>query len=232
VLQEARENNIEVLVLSPLDAIPRQVEVVITTRGELEQIDFNRGRMILAEETSNPVAKARQMLEGGSFKGVIVGIDPGKTPGIAVVADNRVVEVYKTSQRETCSVVRQIIENYGRQKVLVRIGGGAGLHSVHLLNQIAEFAAVEVVDETHTTPHVGKGLNNTADIIAAINIALTAGKPAKPVSIKPTQGDIRVIQEQSRRYTGGRATISKALARKVATGALTLEEAVQQHQRP
>lgn len=229
MLEEAREENIPLRILSPKEAIPPGVEVVITTQLEAQCTGFDPERMVLVEDTPHPVGKARQLLEGLCFNIIVVGVDPGRSPGIAVLACNRVIEVHQTSQRHTCSVIKQIMDRYEDAEVIVRIGSGAGLFSTQLLNQIAELGvAIEVVDEANTTPHLGRGLSSASDIIAAINIALTPGRAAKPVPIKPTRGDLRVIQEQSRRYSGGKATISKELARKVATGALSLEEAVQQ----
>ncbi|MFA4957174.1 MAG: hypothetical protein WC556_09420 [Candidatus Methanoperedens sp.] len=40
---------------------------------------------------------------------------------------------------------------------------------------------------------------------------------------------MRVIQESSREYSNGRSTIPRLLARKVAKGELTLDEAMERH---
>jgi len=47
--------------------------------------------------------------------------------------------------------------------------------------------------------------------------------------IEPSQGEVRVIQEHSREHSNGRSTIPRLLARAVAKGEMTLEEAVEQH---
>jgi hypothetical protein len=68
-----------------------------------------------------------------------------------------------------------------------------------------------------------------SDIIAAINIALIPGKIVGKQFIEPSNGEVRVIQESSREYSNGRSTIPRLLAKAVAKGELTLDEAIERH---
>ena len=68
-----------------------------------------------------------------------------------------------------------------------------------------------------------------SDIIAAINIARLPGKNVGKQYIEPSVGEVRVIQESSREYSNGRLTIPRILARRVAKGELTLDEAMERH---
>jgi uncharacterized protein YbjQ (UPF0145 family) len=88
-----------------------------------------------------------------------------------------------------------------------------------------------MVDETGTTPRLGRGVHGQviSDIIAAINIAMIKGKSVGKQFIEPSQGEVRVVQEYSREYSNGRSTIPRLLARAVAKGEMTLEEAVERH---
>jgi hypothetical protein len=92
---------------------------------------------------------------------------------------------------------------------------------------------VEMVDETSTTPYVGSNIHTSTvrDIIAAINIARLKGEPVgrSKIEVEPSKGEIRVIQESSRSVSEGRATIPKYLARQVARGEITLDEAIALH---
>ncbi len=88
-----------------------------------------------------------------------------------------------------------------------------------------------MVDETGTTPRLGRGVHGQviSDIIAAINIAKIKGKSVGKQFIEPSQGEVRVVQEHSREYSNGRSTIPRLLARAVAKGEMTLDEAVELH---
>ncbi len=64
---------------------------------------------------------------------------------------------------------------------------------------------------------------------AARGIALTPGVPiaASDVGpVRPTAGELRDIQRKSRMASSGQVTISRILARNVALGRITLDEAV------
>ncbi|MDP6856210.1 MAG: hypothetical protein QGH13_01600, partial [Candidatus Thalassarchaeaceae archaeon] len=47
--------------------------------------------------------------------------------------------------------------------------------------------------------------------------------------VRPTNGEIRDIQRRSRKESGGRATIPSNLARAVAVGQLTINDAIKSH---
>jgi hypothetical protein len=121
---------------------------------------------------------------------------------------------------------------YENKKIIVRIGHGARLIRSQLINGLLDLGLeVEMVDETGTTPHLGKGVHGQviSDIIAAINIARLPGKNVGKQYIEPSVGEVRVIQESSREYSNGRLTIPRILARRVAKGELTLDEAMERH---
>jgi hypothetical protein len=121
---------------------------------------------------------------------------------------------------------------YENKKFIVRIGHGARLIRSQLINGLLDLGLpVEMVDETGTTPHLGKGVHGQviSDIIAAINIARIPGKNVGKQYIEPSLGEVRVIQESSREYSNGRLTIPRVLARRVAKGELTLDEAMERH---
>ncbi len=206
--------------------------VIITTEGESEDIDFSRDRMVIADKPQATLDKAISLLFGEDFEQVIIGIDPGKYPGMAVLGNNKTISVHHVSVGEVCPLIKRIMRDYKDKKLMVRIGHGARLIRSQLINGILDMGlAVEMVDETGTTPHLGKGVHGQviSDIIAAINIARIPGKNVGKQFIEPSQGEVRVIQEHSREYSNGRSTIPRMLARAVAKGELTLDEAVEIH---
>lgn len=209
------------------------VGVIITTDSECEKIDFSCDLMIIADNRPQATLdKAISLLYGEDFEQIIIGIDPGKYPGIAVLGNNKTISVHHVSVGEICPLIRRTMKEFENKKIIIRIGHGARLIRSQLINAIIDLGLqVEMVDETGTTPHLGKGVHGQviSDIIAAINIALIPGKIVGKQFIEPSNGEVRVIQESSREYSNGRSTIPRLLARAVAKGELTLDEAVERH---
>jgi hypothetical protein len=223
---------LNLLVLTPSQSVPAHVGVVITTENESTNINFNREKVIIVDKPQSTIDKACSLLRTESFDRIIIGIDPGKYPGMAVLGENRALSVHHVSVGEVCPLIKQIMREYKDKDILVRIGHGARLIRSRLVNDILDMGLrVEMVDETGTTPRLGKGVHGqvVSDIIAAINIAKIPGKCVGKQFIEPSQGEVRVIQEHSREYSNGRSTIPRLLARAVAKGELTLGEAVEKH---
>ncbi|MCG2727269.1 MAG: hypothetical protein L6244_01275 [Candidatus Methanoperedenaceae archaeon] len=232
IIEEARSRRLNLIVLTPSQPIPVNVRVIITTEDESEDIDFSRDRIVIVDKPQATLDKAISLLFGEDFEQVIIGIDPGKYPGMAVLGNNKTISVHHVSVGEVCPLIKRIMRDYKDKKLMVRIGHGARLIRSQLINGILDLGlAVEMVDETGTTPHLGKGVHGQviSDIIAAINIARIRGKNVGKQFIEPSQGEVRVIQEHSREYSNGRSTIPRMLARAVAKGELTMDEAVEIH---
>lgn len=233
IIEEARERQLNILVLNPEERIPPHVGVIITTEKESENIDFGHDRILIADNRPQATLdKALYILFGEDFNQIIIGIDPGKYPGIAVLGNNKTISVHHVSVGDVCPLIKRTMEGFKNKTMIVRIGHGARLIRSQLINGILDLGlAVEMVDETGTTPNLGKGVHGQviSDIIAAINIALIPGKNVGKQFIEPSHGEVRVIQETSREYSNGRSTIPRLLARKVAKGELTLDEAMERH---
>lgn len=220
------------LVLTPSQPVPANVGAVITTECESEIIDFCRDRIIIADKPQAAIDRALLLLSGEDLRQLIIGIDPGKNIGMAIIGNDKTISVHHVSVGEVCPLIKRIMRDYKGKEFIVRIGHGARLIRSQLINGILDLGLeVEMVDETGTTPHLGKGVHGraAADIIAAINIAKIRGKKVGKQFIEPSQGEVRVIQEHSREHSNGRATIPRVLARAVAKGELTLDEAVKKH---
>lgn len=218
--------------LSPGEAIPFNVGAVITTEEEAERIDFDRSKMVIAKKPQSALDIALRLVRGDrDYSHIVIGIDPGKYPGLAVLGNGKAIEVHHLSVGEVRGAVENIMRRHPGMEVTVRVGHGARLSRMQIVNSIADIAHVELVDETDTTPVLGRGVRGevVSDIIAAINIAGVPGVPAGRQVIEPSDGEVRVIQEHSRSHTNGRATISRRLARRVAKGELTLDEAVSRY---
>ena len=227
--KELRERRLAFVTLSPEEILPPDVGVVITSSLEVANIQFPK--IVIASDIEATVNEALRLLNGKErYERVVVGIDPGQEPGIAVVVDGVVAAVYHVPIAQVMDVVQKIKQDY--PDVLVKIGNGARLIRTQIVNNfVAQGALVELVDESGTSPHLGRGTAGTviSDIVAAINIALIEGTRVGHQEVLPSKGEIRLIQERSRELSEGRTTIPRRLAEQVAKGEMTIEEALFEH---
>ncbi|HIP75127.1 MAG TPA: hypothetical protein EYH24_04650 [Thermococcus paralvinellae] len=218
------------------EKIPFDVEVVLTSEDDYDKINFPV-KIIIRDE--NFIDELLARLEGRKrFKKVFISIDPGERPGVAVIGDNRIVEVYHLKSPRDINVIIGLLEKYPKAKI--KIGHGAKRHRTLMLKALArvlgEDYPIILVNERGTTPKVsGVEGSQVQDIVASINIALREGREVKIEELiytnEPTKKEIEHIKSRSRIMSGGRITISSELAREVAKGNLTLEEAIEIYQR-
>jgi hypothetical protein len=177
------------------------------------------------DEPRRAVEEALSALRGDDGR-TVVGVDPGERPGIAVLVGDTVVAAFHVPLADAADVVRR--ETAGATDPLVRIGDGARLQGARLVDALDD-VPVELVDETGTTPYLGQGARGMGDVLAAANIARLSGERVDSRDVEPTPGEIQAIKNRSRERSEGGRTISAALARRVADGELTVEEALAEH---
>jgi len=105
---------------------------------------------------------------------MIVGIDPGKRPGMAFLLDGILVKISRTSNDEmVLDRIISSIEAFKPSSMLVRIGDGAPRSRDTITDSIKiRKIPMELVDERRTT--TGKKFRDEA---AAVMIAQTEGEP-------------------------------------------------------
>ncbi len=217
------------------ERIPFDVEVVLTSEEDYDRIDFPTKVVVYNE---NFIDELLAKLEGrGRFRHIYIAIDPGERPGVSVIADNRVLEVYHLKNPRDIDVILDLLEKYPQARL--KIGHGAKRHRILMLkalaNVLGEDYPIILVNEKKTTPKVGGiEVSQVQDIIASINIALRDGREIKIGELiesgEPTKGEIEYIKKRSRELSGT-ITISSDLAKEVAKGNLTLEEAIEAHKK-
>ncbi len=136
--------------------IPDTVGAVLTSPAEAGRV---RSRHIVAvDDIDSSIAKAIQILKGKSFwSELLVGIDPGREPGVAMVGDGEVIDTRIAASPEAVAFhVRQAIRTFPATEIRVRIGHGDPTNRNRILNALArDRLRVEIVDEagtTHRTP--------------------------------------------------------------------------------
>lgn len=232
LVQALRERRIPFVPLAPGEAVPFHISVVLTT--EVEAATIAHDRVVAFTTAEDTIDAAMRLLHGlQTFRQCVIGIDPGERPGIAVLADGRVVRLVHASSPETVRpAVEAALKSFPAGDAVIRIGHGAPTYRDRILRSMAGLACrFELVDETRSTPVACHG-NAERDTAAATSIALNPGRlldlaAVRPV--RPTEGELRDIQRKSRLVSEGAVTISRALARSVALGRLTLDQAVDRY---
>lgn len=193
----------------PVDSPPADLEHVVATPGEARPA------------VDEALARVR-----GADERVVVGIDPGDRPGIAVLAGDDVVAAFQVPIARVADVIEREIA--GAPDPVVRIGDGARLDGARIVDDLPD-ARVELVDETGTTPHLGTGARGAGDLLAAANIARREGEPIERRSVEPTAGELQRIKTASRERSAENRAIDETLARRVASGELSIEDALARH---
>jgi len=206
--------------------IPPWITVVLTTEEMKEDIRFSH--VILVDEGNVEAAVDEAILwltDPKRYHKLIIGIDPGEKPGVAVYGDRGLLTTAKVELPEdTAAVVKRMRDFYRAGKVIVRIGHGAPTFRNRIINTILPLnVTIEIVDERSTTSQ-----HPTPDIQAAKRIGMKEGREVnQPMMVSPSKGEIDDIKRRSRLLSEGRFTISSDKAEAVARGEMTLEEAVE-----
>lgn len=207
--------------------IPENVGAILTSPSEAGRI--RTPHVVVVDEVESAIAKALQLLKGKiEWRELVIGVDPGRQPGVAVVGDGDVLDTRIAATPEAVGdLVRQAIRTFPAKQVTARVGHGDPTNRNRILNVLArDPLRVEVVDEAGTTRRSAQ-----PDVDAAIEIAMLPGvRVEPPFEVAPTHGEIREVQRRSRLDSEGEVTISSELARSVARGEISLEEAIA-HQR-
>lgn len=227
MLGALREQNLRFVSLEFSDPVPANVGVIITSEAEKAKVSFDK--VVSESDPDLALARARLLLSGeGDVRDITIGVDPGSRPGFAVLGDGTVLMRSLAGSPEGVGpLVENVVREYPAANVVVRIGNGDRTNRNRIFNTLwDEGHKLEIVDERNTTTR-----SSTPDEDAAVEIAMTPGySPGKRQETEPCPGEIRNIQRLSRLESRGSLTVSKALARKVATGELSLNDAIE-HQR-
>ena len=225
VVGELRDRGVEFTTIEPDQELPEGTNALVTADGE--ELD-PAGIPVVRADPDDPrraVEEVVAILRGGAGR-TIVGIDPGDRPGIAVLSGRTVVAAFNVPESKTAAVVADEVADV--PDPLVRIGDGARLVGSRLIDELPD-VPIELVDETGTTPYLGTGARGMGDVLAAVNIALIEGEEVTSRDVEPTPGELTHIKDRSREASEANRAIDETLARRVALGELSLDEALDEH---
>ncbi|RJT06731.1 hypothetical protein [Halococcus sp. IIIV-5B] len=229
VVAELRDRGVTFTTVEPGDDLPERTRVVIAGADEDPRPDDATDIDLVRADPDAPrrgVDAALSVVRDGGR--TVIGVDPGNKPGIAVLSGEVCVAAFQVPVADAAAVIEDEVE--GAVDPVVRIGDGARLVGASLIDDLD--MPVELVDETGTTPHLGTGARGMGDVLAAVNIARLAGERVTQRTVEPTAGELDVIKARSRERSPTNREIDEVLARRVATGELSIEEALAEHREP
>ena len=185
LVTELNRKRLPFLSLKPWDPIPLHIKVVLTTREESHQV--SHPQILIFEQHSNPetvVDEAILIVQGKQgYEKVVVGVDPGKTYGIAILGDNKVLATLTSSNIEEAShLVVDSLKRFPAEVKVVRVGNGPPEYTQTLLDSLdkalPEETLVEIVSEAGTSRLTNKSVNRRVlkDAVSAIKIAGRNGR--------------------------------------------------------
>ena len=235
LIKTLNKRKIAYVSLNSINNIPSKISVILTSNNELH--DFKTQKVIAADaydSVDHAIDFALQMLIGKDmYSKLFIGIDPGDKPGIAVFGDDILLQKsFVETPEDVLLVVKRILKEYPALETLIRIGHGSVITRNRIINSlIALEISIEIVDETKTTPSQQiKRLERDGEAAAAIAL-LAGGKVQKKLPLEPTKGEIKNIQEKSRKFTNGELSISKKSAIEVLKGNISLKQAIEKEKK-
>jgi hypothetical protein len=185
LVNELQRKGLPFLSLKPWDPVPMNIRVVLTTEKESNLISHST--ILRFEKESNPesiVDKANLIIQGKQgFEKIIIGVDPGKTFGIALLGDKKVLETMTASNIEDAThIIVDSLKRFPAEVKLVRVGDGPPEHTGNLLSSLDTTLPgeifLEIVSEMGTSQLAIKSVNRRVlrDAVSAIKIAERKGR--------------------------------------------------------
>ena len=231
LLKILKRRKIPYVSLSSLDHVPSRIGVILTSNNEIH--DVKSPKVIAADaydSVEHAIDLALQMLIGKDlYARVYIGIDPGEHPGIAIVGDELLLKKTSVEDPEkVVSIVKRFLKEYPANQTIIRIGHGSILIRNRIINSLIPLGIpIEIVDEAETTSSQEKPRHERDKEAAAAIALIHGGKVQKQLPLQPTKGEIRRIQENSRKLTNGQFSISEKTAIEVLNGKINLQEAIE-----
>lgn len=185
LVKELKGRNLPFLSLTPRDYVPLNIKAVITTLEERHLI--RHPNVLVFEDESDAtviVDEALRVAEGKRNYGrVVIGVDPGKTFGVAVLADGNILETHTCSDlEETKSTILKALDKTPAAMTTIKIGNGAPHYAKELLYLLDEATPkrvyIETVSEAGTSRFVKGTIHRRGakDLISALKIAERKGR--------------------------------------------------------
>ena len=183
IINELKRKNLQFLSLTPSETVPLEINVVITTEKERSLIKHENVLVYKdGMDLELLVNEALQMVQGKkNYEKIVVGVDPGKVSGLAILADGKIVETGNCfSIEETAKRIANILKRFKSSPTAsfsVKIGDGVPRYREKLFQVLDEALPLNVVFESVSEAGTNRYISETKhrrglrDIVSAIKIA-------------------------------------------------------------
>jgi len=179
LVNELNRRRIPFLSLIPGEVIPPSIKVVITTRDESRLVNHPSVLIYTPdEEPSKTVDEALRIIKNKkTYEELVIGVDPGKTFGVAVLGDGNILEKKERLTLEMAvDAVLTAINRHPARTRKIKIGDGMPETAEEVASRLQvaapENTIIEIVSEAGTSNIRGDGSRRKiSDADAAVNIA-------------------------------------------------------------
>jgi len=186
LVKELKRRKVDFISIRPDEQVPPDVNVVITTPEEQAQIDHLN--IVVLGKSDDPtliVDEALRLSQGKSlYEEVVVGLDPGKVLGVALIADGELLETRSCQTLKHASdTVVKILNRFPASRRIVRVGSGVMPEALELTQRLDRVlppdVVIELVPEDGTSHISVKEANRIGgrDAASAARIAERRGRP-------------------------------------------------------
>jgi hypothetical protein len=184
IVNALRECDIGFFSIIPGVHVPTRAKLVITTEEEKEKVNYKKILVFHHEsELDSIILEVKKALLGKeTYEKIVIGIDPGEWIGLAVLADDKVIEEGNCySSRELVNAILKIVKvvNLSVTPVIAKIGNGVPVYKelLHDLDEVLPLEiSLEVVDEKGTNRPLKEHSRKIRHISSAIRIAGRTGR--------------------------------------------------------
>ncbi len=187
IVNELKARHIPFISLMPGDFVRAEIRVVLTTEIEKPLVKYTKVLTFNPDADPNALgSEVTRILQGKeTYENVIVGVDPGEVFGVAIIADQVVVDAENCeSVRETVNKIKSSVRTFDLTKtaVTVKVGSGVPVHR-DLLETLDEELPTEValmvVGEAGTNRYTreDKHRRGFRHMASAVQIARRIGYP-------------------------------------------------------
>ena len=152
IVMDLKRWNLPFFSITDLYSIPADINVILSSINDT----FTLPGQIKASNSIEGIRKCLPLLlNREEFNKIVIGIDPGPRPGVAVMGDEVLLEAWEcpviANIRE--SIIR-IIEDYSYRYVMIKIGNGDRPNRDLIIKHLKNLAPMIIVNEENTsTPH-------------------------------------------------------------------------------
>ncbi len=185
LVTELRRRNVSFLSLTPDEMIPIDIKVVITTKKEHSRISHPH---VLDYREDDPpsliVDQAVRIARGKTtYQKIVVGVDPGRNFGVAVLEDRNILEARScVTLDETVDTIKNALARMPASQAIVRIGNGDPAPAQKLWQRLDQILPSDVIIEsvgeegTSQSKSGGPHRRGKRDVTSAIIIGHRQGR--------------------------------------------------------